>query len=177
MPSIAQQDYIVIKTSASLRPFTIDAAALSQIAGCISRGNIYDCLLQNYDGNDEYFTRIIAFAPSSKTIFFYQWTSGEVDNAEVSYTVTQYQGLAAVQEAEDEILGEVMLALPALKTADSHLIEKENGYPICADSKFLIPAVSDGKLASLTIAETGPVNGFVNITWEDAQKLIGLPIS
>lgn len=177
MPSIAQQDYIVIKTSASPRPFTIDAAALSQIAGCMSRGNIYDCLLQNYDGNDEYFARIIAFAPSSKTIFYYEWNSGEMDSIEVDYTVTQYQGLAAVQEAEDEIEGEVMLALPALGTADSHLIEEENDYPICVDGKFLIPAVSGGKLASLTIAETGPGEGFINITWEDAQKLIGLPLA
>ena len=49
--STPQQDYIVIKTSASPRPFTIDAAALSQIAGCMSRGNIYDCLLQAISTN------------------------------------------------------------------------------------------------------------------------------
>ena len=178
MPSIAQQDYIVIKTSASPRPFTIDAAALSQIAGCMSRGNIYDCLLQNYDGNNEYFARIIAFAPSSKAIFYYEWNAGEVDSIEVSYTATQYQGLAAVQQAIDEQEG-MMDRLPVLTADGNHyLAEDDFGGYICVDNKFLLASPINMKIASLTMADTGPGEGddFVNITWEDAQKLIGLPL-
>ena len=175
MPSIAQQDYIVIKTSAISRPFENDAAALSQIAGCISRGTIYDCLLQNYDGNEEYFTRIIGFAPARKLILYYDWSADGVSALTTYYTETQYQGLAAVQQAEDEKMGEAV-SLPSLGTVGSYLIEDNEGFSICADGKYLIPAVSGGKLASLTIAETGPEEGFMNITWEDAQKLIGVAI-
>lgn len=176
MPSIAQQDYKIIAPKQG-RGIASDAAALEELKKAILNGIGFACLIKDTIRNDGDINRVLGVYPDGSIADV--WSTGNTEplTIQMPNTVAQYQGLAAVQQAEDKL--EVMLALPALGIADSHLIEEENGYPICADGKFLIPAVSGDKLASLSIAETGPAgdDDYINITWEDAQKLIGLPIS
>ena len=176
MPSIAQQDYKVIAPKDG-RGFMEDAAALAELKKAVLNGIGFDCLLKNIADDDGALDRVLGFYEDCSDVYCFSTGNGGIVHIELPHTVAQYQGLAAVQNAIDEEDGTVMSALPTFRVEANNLFENNTGYWPCVDGKFLIPAVSGGKLASLTIAETGPANGFVNITWEDAQKLIGLPIT
>ena len=182
MPSIAQQDYIVIKPENSGRSFFHDADSLAKIAGAIERNTIFDCLLWQFDDPDTVLSRIITaeLGPIGKYIVYYDLLSSVISELEIPYTETQYQGLAAVQQATDELFG-LQYEIPQLLDSDTYLraAAPDGGAFVCVDGKYLIVEKSNSKITSLTIAEIGPGEGddFVNITWEDAQKLIGLPIT
>ena len=192
MPSIAQQDYIVIKPKQE-RATKDDAAAMAQLAGIKERDGqlgFFDVLINKPIVSEgvtiEQYSRVIATygdkprtRPISLTV--YEGTNDEIVNLAVDYSQKQYQGLAAVQEAIDEKYGGMNI-LPVLLTQQvtNYLQEEDMGGYICVDNKYLIATVDgEDKLISLTMADTGPIepDAFVNITWEDAQKLIGLPIA
>lgn len=176
MPQIAQQDYKVIAPKPG-RAFFNDAAALGELKKAVLNGIGFDCLIKDTIQGDGDINRVLGFYPEGTAVSYYSLAEGEViKTITPDYTPTQYQGLAAVQEAIDEMDG-VMTELPTLENGGSRLAEGTNAYWICVDGKYLTPTASGGKLTALAIAETGPTEGFVNITWEDAQKLIGLPIS
>lgn len=179
MPSIAQQDYIVIKTSQK-RYFYQDAEAMSKIVGAVSRNTLFDCLIENIDDSaDTYYFRPVGYMPKDKTLYYYDATDGEMDGVRIPHSESQYQGLAAVQQALDAKYG-FQVSIPELTSSGdtSYLQEGSEGRYICVDNKYLI-ITGDETVTALTIAETGPGegDGFVNITWEDAQKLIGLPLA
>ena len=190
MPSIAQQDYIVIKPKQG-RAAQNDAAALSQLAGIKERNGglgFFDVLIAdpiNSEMPEEaQFSRVVATyggesRASGIVLTVYDGTNDEFLNIQVRYFQAQYQGLAAVQQAMDELFG-LQNSVPTLEVNDAHILASANDDAfVCIDGKYLLPEKAGGKLASITIAETGPGEDtpFVNITWEDAQKLIGLPIA
>lgn len=182
MPSIAQQDYIVIKTSQK-RYFQDDAEAMSKIAGAISRNTLFDCLIENIDDAAvTYYFRPVGYMPEDKIFYYYDAANGGMKGMDIPYSESQYQGLAAIQHAIDEKYG-LMQNLPSLKYdgEDNSLnvaVSAQLNVYVCVDGKKIITTVVEDKIKALTLSETGPGEDtpFVNITWEDAQKLIGVAI-
>lgn len=179
MPSIAQQDYKVIAPKPG-RDCSTDAAALGELKKAVLNGIGFDCLLKDIAADEGTLGRILGFHEDSFSVDVWDAANSQSVNIELPCTVTQYQGLAAVQQAVDEKYG-LMGSLPLLTTVShNYLSEDDLGGHICVDNKYLIITVGEGgKLTSLTMADTGPSQSdtFVNITWEDAQKLIGLHIN
>lgn len=176
MPQIAQQDYKVISHDIH-RPFANDAAALGELKKAILNGIGFDCLIDGSIAGENDINRVLGFYPDGSGVSYYSAANGETVDIALPNTVTQYQGLAAVQNAIDEKV-EPMVEIPQLSYKDEYLMESGGDF-ICVDGKYLIITTDSGNiLKTLIIAETGPTPGigFVNITWEDAQKLIGLPI-
>ena len=174
MPQIAQQDYKVIAPKEG-RAVVVDAAALAELKKAILAGIGFDCIVETAkDEGVSCLGRIEGLYADASCFAFLDMFNSELSVFGLEYTVTQYQGLAAVQEAIDETLG-VMNAFPAFSTDDSYLIEDGERVLVCVDGKFLT-VTGSATIEALTIAETGPTENFVNITWEDAQKLIGLPL-
>lgn len=183
--STPQQDYIVIKPENRNRSFELDADCLAKIAGALEKNTIFDCLLWQFDDPDSVLTRIIARelgSPTARSIVYYDIIRGQIFLLEIPYTETQYQGLAAIQHAIDEKYG-LMQNLPSLEYdgEDNSLnvaVSAQLNVYVCVDGKKIITTVVEGKIKALTLSETGPGEGddFVNITWEDTQKLIGVAI-
>lgn len=175
MPQIAQQDYKVIAPKEG-RSFNTDAAALAELKKSILNGIGFDCLLKNTLSDEGTLDRVIGLYQDGSEIYAFDTGDGEIYHIIAPYTVTQYQGLAAVQEAEDETI-ELQTQLPVLtRNWDNiHLSDDNNAAFICVGGKYLTVTGSE-TIEALTIAETGPTGNFFNITWEDAQKLIGLPL-
>lgn len=172
MPQIAQQDYKVIAPKPG-RAFNVDAAALGELKKAVLNGIGFDCIVKDTITSDGDYNRVLGFYPDGSVVDVWSFPNSQVLTIEISPTVTQYQGLAAVQNAIDEEIG-LMTAIPELIDND-HLAESSSSYAICIDGKYL--TITGGEtIEALTIAETGPTEDFVNITWEDAQKLIGLPL-
>lgn len=177
MPQIAQQDYKVIAPKPG-RAFNQDAAALGELKKAILNGIGFDCLPKGITESNT-LNRVLGTYEGGSKVDVWDVGNGGVASIELPYTVTQYQGLAAVQNAIDEAEGAVFGRIPEMAySGEGYLMEGYTSLLICLDGKYLIPVADDNdNLESLTIAETGPTENFVNITWEDAQKLIGLLIS
>lgn len=180
MPQIAQQDYKVIAPKPG-RSFNQDAAALGEIKKAILNGIGFDCLVKNAGISDKgTLDRILGFYEDGSLVKYYDSGDGEIKGSDIPYTPIQYQGLAAVQNAVDEASGELMGRIPELTAigygSEQRLAVDTPNYAICVDGKYLTPTISNQQIQSIAIAETGPTGHFINITWEDAQKLIGLPL-
>lgn len=181
MPQIAQQDYKVIAPKLG-REFFADAAALGELKKSILNGIGFDCLLKDTLAADSgTLDRLLSFYEDGSYVMYVNVSDSEIKFSDLPYTVTQYQGLAAVQNAEDEWNEAPVTSLPqlsAIRTGSGSLVlgESEEGLNICVGGKYLT-VTGDATIEALTIAETGPAEGFINITWEDAQKLIGLPLA
>lgn len=186
MPSIAQQDYIIIAPKEG-RALNQDAAAMGQLKKAVLNGTSFDCLLKHFqEPLANTLDRVLGIgidgSSGGAAIHISNIADNSVEVLELLYTPEQYSGLATVQEAEDIELGEVLTEMPSLVKANSGLIENilvENagGYLICVNGKYLI-VTGEETITALAISDEGPgeSDGFVNISWEDAQKLIGLPI-
>lgn len=108
------------------------------------------------------------------------------------YTETQFEGVAAIQEALQEAHGAAYLVNLVTAVADpegseeqeyKYLKDDDSGAYICVDRYLLeigTSEVEEGEVvASVTKSNLQPVgeSDSVNITMEDAQKLIGIPIN
>lgn len=174
MPSIAQQDYLrIVATHPSDIPWTV-CEVLAGLAGAIAKGTIFDVVIE-HQGTDGSFNFVRPFAVSlSSTINTI--SAWDVFNAgpilyEIEYTQTQYEGLAAIQDATEEY-DEV----PELMWASDYL-QDSNGKFICVGGKKLSLIVTDSNtIQALAISDVEDADG-LNISFEDAQKLIGLPLT
>lgn len=170
MPQIANQDYNIVAPQYA-DTVDRDAAALSVLAGHLERGTIFDVLIENGVDNPDGIARVVSVKDT--IIFIVSPVSGPI-NIDADYTPSQYEGLAAVQKA-----CEMTDDLPGLSTYNGYLSQSQDEIFLCVDGK-LIAAEVDGndKLASISISNESPAADadWVNISWEDAQKLIGLPI-
>lgn len=176
MPSIAQQDYKIIAPKQG-RTFFQDAAALGELKKAILNGIGFDCIIKDSLTNEGDYNRVLGFYPDGSTAEAWAAGNSEAITIGMPNTVAQYQGLAAVQEAEDVLMGSPVNSLPSLTDNNEFLYEEEKGVYICVNDYALSFTTDDNDhLASLEISTTKRTSGFVNITWEDAQKLIGLPI-
>lgn len=184
MPSIAQQDYKIIAPKQG-RSFAEDAAALGELKKAILNGIGFDCIIKDTVAGDGDFNRVLGFYPGGELADVWSVTDSVKLTIAMPHTVIQYQGLAAVQEAIDEYDGTLLEKVPAFAgiyvdgIEKSVLVSDDMGYYICVDGKYLIITFDYATdfIISFEKAESGPAEGFVNITWEDAQKLIGLPLT
>lgn len=177
MPQIAQQDYKVIAPKPG-RAFADDAAALGELKKAILKGIGFDCLIGGSMAGEYDINRVFGFYPDGSAVSYYSCSNGDIIEMGLPYTITQYQGLAAVQNAMDEADG-LQSSLPNFEKSDTHLLASADSDAfVCVDGKYLTVTGSE-TIEALAIAETGPDEGYtvINISWEDALKLIGLPIS
>lgn len=175
MPQIAQQDYIVIKPKEG-RAASQDAECLRRLKVAYENGTIFDCVVFDaISAGENSLCRVLAYAQNSISVL--DWANDEIGSLDVLYTPTQYSGLAAVQEAEDELSGEPVMDLPKLQNGEGFLYEIEQDINICVNDFKLSVTASGGKLTALEISDEKMEENFINIAWEDALKLIGLPIS
>lgn len=178
MPQIAQQDYIRVAPKIG-RGLNDDAVALAQLAGHLERGTLFDVLLSDYPENGS-LTRVAFFVTDTRQIGFIDSDDFSVSAIAVNFSEKQYEGLSAVQLAIDEYTHGPEQALPLLTTQGQWLMEDNDSIFICVDGYKLDVDTNEGKLMRLSISQNKPDpdnDDWVNITWEDAQKLIGLPIA
>ncbi len=169
MPQIAQQDY--------LRPSgksINDCHLLAALAHNIQQGTIFDTLIEAINANAaREISRIVAYNPADEdcaTVFYCDTVNTTIAALEICYNSIQYEGLAAIQDAR-----ETFDYIPAFRAEGGLLFETEDSEYVGVDGKKLAVTVKDGKIAALTISEENDTD--VDISWEDAQKLIGLPIA
>lgn len=180
MPQIAQQDYIRIAPKIG-RTIQNDAAGLARIKELLQRGTIFDAIIttafeENAEDSGE-IARVNGFY-EDQVVYLYNGYEGKNSDISLSHTKKQYEGLAAVQLAIDEHNGDVYGNLPDIHIGDAgHLYERAEVLEICVDDHYLIATESDYHLATISLGEQIPEGiDFINISWEDAQKLIGLLI-
>lgn len=175
MPQIANQDYNIVAPQYA-DCITVDAAAMGVLVGHLKRGTIFDVLVEKYyDPNDTTSRIINAYIRADGQGGIRAWSDaeGEFPLLVFLYTQTQYEGLAAVQEACG-----IHDSLPVFEvTGSSYLSETESGNILCVDGKMLSVG-GTGEIESLEMTNLDPIPGFdsKDISWEDAQKLIGLPL-
>ena len=181
MPQIAQQDYKIIAPKDG-RSFIKDAAALAELKKAVLNGIAFDRLIKNYMADEDTLDRVLGVYRDGSSVSSYDIGDGETADISLPYTVAQYQGLAAIQQAIDEKYG-LMQNLPSLEYdgEDNSLnvaVSAQLNVYVCVDGKKIITTVEGDKIKALTLSETGPGEDtpFVNITWEDAQRLIGVAI-
>lgn len=181
MPQIAQQDYLRIKPVNGLTVVT-DAAALGQMRKAVESGTIWDCIVENLTGGEDEpnYGKVIGYISPNEfglaTVSVFDPQNDEAQVVSLYYSITQYEGLAAIQaglRAEGYDISEV----PKL-SYDAGLREADGGTLVSVDRHYLIPGIDSGRIVSLSIGEEiHSEYEITNITWEDAQKLIGLPIT
>lgn len=182
MPQIAQQDYLRIKPVNGLTVVT-DAAALEQMRKAVESGTIWDCIVENLTGGEDEsnYGKVIGYISPNEfglaTVSVFDPQNDEVQVVSLYYSTTQYEGLAAIQ-AGLRAGGYDISEVPILSVDVGLLREGDGGTLVSVDGHSLIPNVDSARIVSLSIGEKiNPAEeSFTNITWEDAQKLIGLPI-
>lgn len=186
MPSIAQQDYIVIAPKVG-NTVDVDAYALGQLAKILEKmdTSIFDVIVKNValnTGEDEpNLGRIEAIGYDShiKTLGMLDGGNQDFKYLSIPYTATQYEGLAAVQEAGEALFpGEGEKDdIPILQITETFLRDNNIGYFITDPEGHKISVTAtDGKLASVAISEEIEDDG-IKVPFEEIQKLIGLPIT
>lgn len=180
MPSIAQQDYLKI----SAKSYD-DYNLYIQLLRLLERGTIFDALIQFPQGDMAgMVTKPVALAYIDNAPWVYiPTTQNTTSPISLYYTETQYEGLAAIQKAHvGDYAREVALTTYGYPNDDEpfiYLADDEANAFICVDDKLLVCTTDgDGQIVSLEVSdikEEGEL-GHINISWEDAQKLIGLPI-
>lgn len=183
MPSIAQQDYIVIAPKVG-NTIEHDAYALGQLAKILEKNDtsIFDVIVKNLtinDGEDDpNYGRILGVYPKRYSLTAFDKGNGEIKDMEL-YTSTQYEGLAAVQEAgEAQWPGEGMKeSIPVFALTVNILTETVIGYNITdSEGHKISVTVADGEIATVAISEETDPDG-IKVPFEEIQKLIGLPIT
>lgn len=181
MPQIANQDYNVVAPQYA-EVIMNDAAALGMLAGHIERGTIWDVIVKTVitSPQENCSVRILSIysRPSDSriinTIALYNGYDDEINTIDIKCSPTQYEGLAAVQVACEDSSG-----LPELTIdADAYLKDSTSDYYLCVDGKLVSVATDDDdNISSLTVSTESPAEGadWVNVPYEDLQKLIGLP--
>lgn len=165
MPSIAQQDY--------LRPqgkSLNDCHLLAALSHNIQHGTIFDTIINFINGDEESVNvRPLQVTDEPKEIYYFDSFNSEISRITIEYAQTQYEGLAAIQDAAEH-----WDVIPAFNNADGYLSEDELGAGVIGvDGKNLAVTVTNGIITALSISnESG---SGTDISWEDAQKLIGLP--
>lgn len=181
MPQAAQQDYLVIKGAE-----VTDYRLIAKVASLIERKTLFDAVIAiEATGEYPFFAECrplsIDGAPgfNPKVYIFYD---GSYSSIEIPpFTQTQFEGLAAIQEAENTY-GEIALGVNTYGSdPDIYLYESEEGNFICSDGKLLKVALTqkEGDVYEITAIEQTTKtldDGYVNVSFEDAQKLIGLTV-
>lgn len=180
MPQVAQQDYMKIAPKLG-RGIQEDAAAKARIKQLLQRGTILDAVIttafeENTEDSGEN-GRVLGFF-KDQNVYVYDGFNEEIMTINTPYSERQYEGLSAVQSAIDSSFG-VGAFMPILDKVNQQLVEHDDIIFICVDGYKLDINENDGILQRLSLSQDKPnpeTEDFINISWEDAQKLIGLPI-
>ena len=174
MPSIAQQDYLKISCQG-----TRDCHLLAAIAHNVKQGTLFETVISIITGDGRtFFTRPDAYRVGQMgdvevaLVYFKDPSNPDFEKAQIYYNQTQYEGLAAIQDAIN-----VHTEIPSIDQQEHGLFTHDSDNYVCVNGKYLVPEISeDDKLLGITISEESPAAGtdFINISWEDAQKLIGV---
>jgi len=185
MPSIAQQDYIVIAPKVG-NTIEVDAYALGTLAKILEKKDtsIFDVILKDASINespDEHYSRITdcLFIDINGDNYVEYIEDGSIKILNFTHTSTQYEGLAAVQEAgEAQYPGEGMnTGLPLLQDLQSVLFDRNTGYIITdPEGHKTTVTVAEGKIATVAVSDAVEAEG-IKVPFEEIQKLIGLPIT
>lgn len=167
MPQIAQQDYLR-PSGKSIK----DCHLLAAFAHSIAHGTIFDVIF-SYEGDYGLVENRIINKDRHNNLFFMDTDDRSHKTIYVIYTQTQYEGLAAIQDADNSYT-----SVPVLETdSDGYLFAiVDNDKLVTVGGKKLAVTVSDDDTIAALAISNDEYSGF-EITWEDAQKLIGLPIS
>ena len=180
MPQIAQQDYIYIRP-VNANTVQNDAAALGQLKKAMESGTAWDCLIIDYsiyEEGIEHLGKVLGVykEPVGGSLYLLDGNGGQIVECVLSNTTTQYEGLAAIQVGL-KAGGNPISEVPNLMNVGG-LQEADGGNFVSVDGCYLIPTIDSARIVSLSIGDKIPEGAdFINITWEDAQKLIGLPIN
>lgn len=164
----------------------VDAYALGQLAKILEKNDtsIFDVILKNvalFEGDgDPNYGKVLGVRPKIHGLSALDRGNGEIFNFTIPYTSTQYEGLAAVQEAgeaqhPDEGMKDY---IPKLQIQETFLMDNTLGYLVTdLEGHKISVTVADGKLASVAISEEIAPSNPIKVPFEEIQKLIGLPIA
>lgn len=190
MPSIAQQDNL--RLEAKFGDGRGDYGLQLQLLNAIERKTIFDVIYtikqESLDGG----TSFMEMRPQASAvensdgekvygIIFPPVLSQEFLTISIKNTAEQLSGLSAIQQAADyyDVLDLAQVELNGV----NYLISESDVGSICVEGKMLAITVGEddgeGFAPILTIqqSEVVPPSGTItNISWEDAQKLIGVSV-
>ena len=171
MPQIANQDYNVIRPVYA-DVIEHDASALGMLSGHIKRGTIFDVLIEQ----SSYGIAKVITLKGDYGVIFITPEDNSIQEISIDWSPTQYEGLAAVQVAcqiEDE--------LPQLgMNASGVLLESNKETYLCVDGKLVNVTTNELSLvATLSVSNDvpGQDDSWVNVSFEELQKLVGVLIS
>ena len=167
MPQVAQQDYNVVKCKSDK-----DAAAYARLVRATELNTILDTLIDR-TAEQNGISKVLAWNPQTNAVGYIDGDDMEITYYSLPYTATQYEGLAAIQDAIDDYSD-----IPQFEEDEGGFLNETalGAGVVGVDGKKLSVTVSDDdKIAALSISDEEGAD--VDISWEDAQKLIGLPIS
>lgn len=173
MPSIANQDYIIVRPVFSAY-LSNDCYAASLLKGHVMRNTIFDVLVGTTKGESD-LNRVIRANQFGIFVFL---PGGSPNFMEVKLTETeeQFLGLAAIQVACDMTGFRPTLTYGS---DDISLAEENSGKYICVDGKLVTIEVDDSDvITALIVSDNEPGEGdeYANIRYDDLQKLIGIQI-
>lgn len=171
------QDYKIIAPTPG-RGFKNDAAALGELKKAVLNGTGFDCLIKETVSNDNDLNRVLGCFLDGRAVCFYSLSDDTKIYLELPYSLSQYQGLAAVQAEIDRVDG-VYDVMPKFEALNGLIRDKNTGIPICTPKGYQYKVtLTDGKIATIEVSTTKieEDDGFIAISIDDDQKLIGLPI-
>lgn len=182
MPQIAQQDYLRILPAAG-RSLTDDAGAMLQLFNAYLRGTAYDCDVVYAHGQDhgqeyELSGRVVGTGKRGEMAGVIIVADNRITPITFELTTQQYEGLRAVQEAHDAKYGleETLPQIVAHTDAQGAFLYDSSGDTyICVDDYLLAVEYDDHDISAITpTTQRVPDDAdFVNISYEDSQKLTG----
>lgn len=165
IPSIVQQNYLKIEGKS-----IYDCHLRAGLAKAIQNGTIFDVLITYSHNNDVATCRILSV--EAENVYIFSTFEGDTVPINISFTATQYEGLAAIQDSIDDYS-----AIPKFEEYEGGFLNETalgTGF-VGVNGNKLSVTVDDGKIAALVISDEE--NAEIDISLEDAQKLIGLPIT
>lgn len=184
MPSIAQQDYNVIRPVVGTS-IESDASAIAELAGHIERGTAFDCILSGRifksDISDKLLTRIIEMDVSLNeddtlqyaNINFVRNNAGNpLKGLYINYPSSAYRVFAKIQRQSGA--DSFVLSIGE----DNELIADATGNPVAVNGMYILPQINDDDvIVGWNYGDAIPAGiTFYSITEMDADALVGIAI-
>lgn len=165
---IAQQDYLHFKQSMPINA-SIDCELYAFLVGGIERGTIWDMIVFTPSNG---YSRVVNYDGISGVISMGVIT---VDNYREDYSSANYSGLAAIQRA---LLaqGETVSYIPDCGVDGDYLVNDQTDKFLSINGKKIkvtLGGPDELTITAVTISDEDAPEGSLEITDEDAQKLVG----
>lgn len=189
MPSIAQQDNLRLEAKSG--DGRGDYGLQLQLLNAIERKTIFDVIYtikqESLDGG----TSFMEMRPQASAVensdgekvyeVFFPAVSQQPLVFRIANTAEQLSGLSAIQQAADYYDG--LSFSQAELGGVNYLVEENAAGSICVDGKMLAITLGEDNgedyapIVTIQQSEVTPPSGTItNISWEDAQKLIGVSV-